>query len=430
MTWWFSTRTSALHSQHGNHGHRANSNSSTAAAQHACASMCEEIVTLWRLAALNPVNCHQARANHEQEFRKWHLQVIEKARKARGPSHWVGAGGGGGGNNNNLRKVDIEVFAGFKPAIEACMLDWSDFPIEGVTHRETRIPKVKVDRGVDTNNAPSGSHHVHPKLPVSSTPGETGSHGKTEQNKQGVNVVVSGSPQSESPGSKEDKPKVESDSETLLRANSSDSSMSSSSDRVEGYQTGASLSHSDDTDSDVQTVSNFASKQSSDGKHLQPHGTETKDTGTQGTNSPREGASANVEKSGKRKTKSKHVDRGDSDLTDSEAGLVAEPHRREQESDSSNDARAGRKQALQVEPHESRESQPSSDEYQMYYYDTRQAKTTEPAPPKKKNDTPNPFVGIKKMEDRIEVWMLKIIDNHYFKCISFRFSFFMFVKVV
>ena len=56
-----------------------------------------------------------------------------------------------------------------------------------------------------------------------------------------------------------------------------------------------------------------------------------------------------------------------------------------------------------MEPHESRESQPSSDEYQLYYYDTRQAKAAEPAPPKKKNDSPNPFVGIKKMEDRIEV---------------------------
>ncbi|XP_041485312.1 zinc finger SWIM domain-containing protein 8-like isoform X2 [Lytechinus variegatus] len=401
VIWWFTTRTSALHSQHGNHGHRASSNSSTAAAQHACASMCEEIVTLWRLAALNPINSRQDRGNHEQEFRKWHLQVIEKARKARGPSHWVGAGGTGG-NNNNLRKVDIEVFAGFKPAIEACMLDWSDFPIEGVTHRETRIPRVKVDQGSDSNNQPSGSNHLV-KTPESSTAGTPTCRSSPECSKQEVNVVVSSSLQAESPGSKEEKVKVESDSETLLRANSSDSSMSSSSDRVEGYQTGASLSHSDDTDSDVQTVSNFASKQSSDGKHLQPHGAEIKDTGSQGSNSPREGAAAGDKPSGKRKTKSKHVDRGDSDLTDSEAGLVAEPLRREQESDSSNDARAGRKQALQVEQRESRESQPSSDEYQMYYYDTRQAKAAEPTPPKKKNDTPNPFVGIKKMEDRIEI---------------------------
>ncbi|XP_071492613.1 zinc finger SWIM domain-containing protein 8-like [Diadema antillarum] len=404
VIWWFSTRTSALHSQHGNHGHRANSNSSTAAAQHACASMCEEIVTLWRLAALNPINSRQDRGGHEQEFRKWHLQVIEKARKSRGPSHcWTG-GGGGGANNNNLRRVDIEVFAGFKPAIEACMLDWSDFPIEGVTHRETRIPRVKVEQGGDTTSRPVVST-VHTKVATSSTLSAP-SQSKVDPSKQGVNVVVSSSsPQASSPGSKDEKSKVESDSETLLRVNSSDSSMSSSSDRVEGYQTGLSLSHSDDTDSDVQTVSNFTSKQAADSKHLQPLVHDPKEASSQGTGSPREGAAGGGgdKPSGKRKTKSKHVERGDSDLTDSEAGLVAEPLRREQESDSSNDARAGRKQALQVEQRESRESQPSSDEYQMYYYDTRQAKTAEPSGPKKKNDTPNPFVGIKKMEDRIEI---------------------------
>ena len=56
--WWFNTRVS-LHS--GGYGHRGpNGNgsggvhSNTHASQHACSSLCDEIVVLWRLACLNP----------------------------------------------------------------------------------------------------------------------------------------------------------------------------------------------------------------------------------------------------------------------------------------------------------------------------------------------------------------------------------------
>ncbi|XP_033114204.1 zinc finger SWIM domain-containing protein 8-like isoform X2 [Anneissia japonica] len=129
VVWWFSIRTSAIHSHHGNHGHRAhNNNSSSMQNQHSCASMCDEIVTLWRYAALNPANSPAQRKELDSEFRKWHLQVIESSKKGRR------VGGGGA----NVRKVDMDVFAGFKPAIEACLQDWNDFPIEGVTYSERR----------------------------------------------------------------------------------------------------------------------------------------------------------------------------------------------------------------------------------------------------------------------------------------------------
>jgi hypothetical protein len=50
------------------------------------------------------------------------------------------AGGNGSGNcGTNLKNVnsfrnDVEVFTGFKPAIEACYMDWDDYPLPGITY--------------------------------------------------------------------------------------------------------------------------------------------------------------------------------------------------------------------------------------------------------------------------------------------------------
>lgn len=37
-------------------------------------------------------------------------------------------------------RTDAEVFIGFKPAIEACYLDWEDYPIAGITHTQDTNP--------------------------------------------------------------------------------------------------------------------------------------------------------------------------------------------------------------------------------------------------------------------------------------------------
>ena len=37
-------------------------------------------------------------------------------------------------SNKNGKLSDVEIFSGFKPAIEACYLDWQDYPIPGVTY--------------------------------------------------------------------------------------------------------------------------------------------------------------------------------------------------------------------------------------------------------------------------------------------------------
>lgn len=60
------------------------------------------------------------------KFRDWHVSTIEKVRKARSSNT--------GTSNTGPKKGDIEMFPGFKPAIEACALTWDDYPIPGVTY--------------------------------------------------------------------------------------------------------------------------------------------------------------------------------------------------------------------------------------------------------------------------------------------------------
>lgn len=118
LVWWFNTCV-ALHSGGGG-GKHAGGNSNAHASQHACSSLCEEIVVLWRLAALNPGISPEERLLLEKKFIDWHSKIIEKVTKSRGNVL--------AGNNAN------NVFPGFNPAIQACRLDWEDYPLPGITY--------------------------------------------------------------------------------------------------------------------------------------------------------------------------------------------------------------------------------------------------------------------------------------------------------
>lgn len=59
LMWWFNTKVSMHTGSTGSQGHRSSNNngvshSTSQSSQHTCASLCDEIVVLWRLAALNP----------------------------------------------------------------------------------------------------------------------------------------------------------------------------------------------------------------------------------------------------------------------------------------------------------------------------------------------------------------------------------------
>lgn len=130
--WWFNTRVS-LHS--GGHGNRAGfHSSSTHASQNACSSLCDEIVVLWRLACLNPRLSLHEKATFLTQLKEWHMDTVDRVAKQK-------SGGKSGPNCGaahaapGVKKMDFEIFTGFKPALEACLLQWDDYPIAGVTDR-------------------------------------------------------------------------------------------------------------------------------------------------------------------------------------------------------------------------------------------------------------------------------------------------------
>ncbi|XP_038638726.1 zinc finger SWIM domain-containing protein 8 isoform X2 [Scyliorhinus canicula] len=116
--WWYSVRTSASHSSASGHTGRSNGQSEVAA--HACASMCDEMVVLWRLAVLDPTMSPHRRKELCSQLRQWHLKVIEIVKR--------------GQHRKSLDKL----FQGFKPAVEACYFSWEEaFPVPGITYSST-----------------------------------------------------------------------------------------------------------------------------------------------------------------------------------------------------------------------------------------------------------------------------------------------------
>ncbi|XP_066549806.1 zinc finger SWIM domain-containing protein 8 isoform X3 [Amia ocellicauda] len=113
--WWYSVRTSASHSSASGHTGRSNGQSEVAA--HACASMCDEMVVLWRLAVLDPTMSPQRRWELCAQLKQWHLKVIEIVKR--------------GQHRKSLDKL----FQGFKPAVESCYFNWEvAYPLPGITY--------------------------------------------------------------------------------------------------------------------------------------------------------------------------------------------------------------------------------------------------------------------------------------------------------
>lgn len=83
LVWWVNTKV-ALHMGSSGHGGKNNMNSNSHGSQYACSSLCDEIVVLWRLAALNPALSPQEREQLIAKFKGWHLKVLEKVAKSKG----------------------------------------------------------------------------------------------------------------------------------------------------------------------------------------------------------------------------------------------------------------------------------------------------------------------------------------------------------
>uniref|UniRef100_T1GJQ2 Zinc finger SWIM domain-containing protein 8 n=1 Tax=Megaselia scalaris TaxID=36166 RepID=T1GJQ2_MEGSC len=135
LVWWFQTKLSLLMGSNGySGGKHNNTHSNSNASQHACSSLCDEIVVLWRLAALNPGLAPDERDMLHSQFTTWHLKILERVVKCRSISTSYSS------KYNPHSRSDAELFVGFKPAIEACYLDWEDYPIVGITHNQEANP--------------------------------------------------------------------------------------------------------------------------------------------------------------------------------------------------------------------------------------------------------------------------------------------------
>lgn len=62
-------------------GKHSSMNSNSHSMQHACASLCDEIVILWRLAALNPGISPTERSLLQAQFKQWHIKALDKVMK-------------------------------------------------------------------------------------------------------------------------------------------------------------------------------------------------------------------------------------------------------------------------------------------------------------------------------------------------------------
>ena len=80
MIWWFDSRSQASgNSSSQSVNNRGNTNAaSTEATKHACAGFCDELVSLWRLAALNPRLTDDERREIKIQLQEWHDKAVEK----------------------------------------------------------------------------------------------------------------------------------------------------------------------------------------------------------------------------------------------------------------------------------------------------------------------------------------------------------------
>lgn len=87
MVWWYNTKAALVAwsgSVTGGGGGRGHSNGGSGsggnshASQHACSSLCDEVVALWRLAALNPGLAPKERDVFHGQFTHWNLKILEK----------------------------------------------------------------------------------------------------------------------------------------------------------------------------------------------------------------------------------------------------------------------------------------------------------------------------------------------------------------
>ncbi|GAB6028261.1 hypothetical protein CHUAL_002442 [Chamberlinius hualienensis] len=430
LVWWFNTKV-LLHS--GNNGHcgRGGINSNTHASQHACASLCDEIVVLWRHAALNPALSPQERNLLSNRLKDWHLKTLDKVCKARGNS---------GNNGNNVRKSDIDIFSGFKLAIEACLLDWEDYSIQGVTYsdgvsRRYYLPYCSYSKNQECHSRevssssmaisgeqlPPSCTSVAPNIKLSRSGGVTHTHSDrrgllSPHYSREVRIVTTS--QTPGPNISNDGNRSSISSEGFCENEPEGGVGSHDSDSVDDFN-GNLAFHSASPEKLLSTTQNSSltaftlSPLTLTGKNDVVFSVEKFDNNaiSEGNTSPTMDTEMVTPVAG-----SSGVQRLSTQLAPSASvspfGEKDKSSPDDQDSDWSSAAENGSKAVLNrsselrdpIVKFEHSESQQSSDDYQVYYYDTKAKVATQERPKERKLIEEHAiFAGIKRMEDSLDI---------------------------
>lgn len=428
LVWWFNTKV-LLHSGNNSHSGRGGINSNTNASQHACASLCDEIVVLWRHAALNPALSPQERGILSNRLKDWHMKTIEKVCKARG---------GNNNGGNGVRKSDIEIFSGFKLAIEACLLDWEDYLIQGVTYsdgisRRYYLPYCSYSKNPDAHlrEVVNSSSVVISGEQLSSSCTSVAPNIKLQRS--GGVSLHSERRGPNSPHYSREVRIVLAPQTTAANNLSNDGNRSSISSEgfCENEAEGGGGSHDSDSVDEFNGNPAFQNENQTKGLSLQPSSLLSGLSSLTITGKVEASLSVDEFAQIKQQIKSQHAENSSfgsggaksnggvrtlSQLTPSASGgrQFGEKDKSspdDQDSDWSSAAENGTKatssRASELRDptvkFEHSESQQSSDEYQVYYYDTKAKIPAQERPKERKLEDTNVFAGIKRMEDPLDI---------------------------
>lgn len=313
---------------------------------------------------------------------------------------------GSGNASNSVKKADMENFSGFKPAIEACQLTWNDYPIPGVTYsskdgqrwhyrfsakcqegndvkKPSRVQPVTIcsEDIISTDNSRNIAHSQRSQELRSRT-GRIEARNIVARRDSGHNDGAASSG-SEGFCEPENRRSHDSDSSCEIgkdfhsRSNSLDDPELPVAEAPELQQQELAVGSPDRQDSEV-----FEDVQESRDFDTMLSTINLGEAVQQATSSP-------IQHSSVAKP---------SDLISKDSSQPPAPS------------------VGGANPDPSSESQQSSDEYQMYFYDTK-AKAADPDKRKKeKSDEPNLFSGLKKMENVQDV---SIATATLFSCFVF-----------
>lgn len=103
----------------------------------ACANLMDELVSLWRIACLNPLlpasanitdidSSSDNRELYREQLIQWHQSVYERVKRSSTTT-------APGTSNGSSRRHDLfDLFSGFLPAIYACDMTWDLFDFHSV----------------------------------------------------------------------------------------------------------------------------------------------------------------------------------------------------------------------------------------------------------------------------------------------------------